>query len=62
MARNKEQTFKLLLWSMRKKRMRAPIWAYLKKGRRRIYIRFARIHWRRTNFGHRIRRMLEVRE
>ncbi len=58
MAKHKDGTFKLLLWSLRKKRLRAPIWAYLKKGRRRIYVRFTKIHWRRTDFGHQVRRML----
>lgn len=57
MARNKDQTFKLMLGAERKKRMRAPVWTYL-KTRRRILPRFRNVHWRRTDLGHRVRRKL----
>lgn len=58
MAKHKDPKFKQHLWSFRKKRMRAPIWTYL-KSRKRITPRFTKIHWRRTDFGRRIRRLIE---
>ncbi len=60
MAKHKDPEFKRLLWSFRKKRMRAPVWTYLKTGKKkRLLPRFTKIHWRRTDFGRRIRRMIE---
>ena len=58
MAKHKDATFKRMLWSFRKKRKRAPAWAML-KAKKRLVTRFRKIHWRRTDFGHRIRRLLE---
>ncbi len=58
MARNKDPKFKELLWSFRKKRLRAPVWAIVKSGKR-ILPRFGKVHWRRTDFGRRIRRLIE---
>ena len=54
MARNKDPLFKARLWAMRKKRLRAPVWTFL-KARKRIFPRFSKINWRRTDFGRRIR-------
>lgn len=58
MARNKDAKFKEMLWSFRKKRLRAPVWAIVKSGKR-ILPRFSKVHWRRTDFGRRIRRLIE---
>ena len=58
MAKHKDPSFKLHLWSFRKKRMRAPVWAVVKSGKR-LLPRFRKVHWRTTDFGHRIRRLIE---
>lgn len=58
MARNKDPEFKQHLWSFRKKRLRAPTWA-IAKSKKRLMSRFAKVHWRRTDFGRRIRRLIE---
>ena len=58
MARNKDPKFKEHLASFRKRRMRSPTWVFL-KSRKRILPRFVKVHWRRTDFGRRIRRLIE---
>ncbi len=58
MAKNKDPVFKAHLWSFRKKRKRAPVWAMVKSGKR-LVVKYGKVHWRRTDFGHRIRRLIE---
>ena len=58
MAKHKDEKFKQHLWSFRKKRLRAPVWAIV-KAKKRILPRFSKVHWRRTDFGRRIRRLIE---
>ncbi len=58
MARHKDEKLKQHLASFRKKRKRPPVWAYARSNKR-LYIRFQNIHWRRTSFGRRIRRLIE---
>ncbi len=60
MARNKDPLFKRRLYSMRRSRMRAPPWV-IRRARRILFPvkdpreSLVKIHWRRTNFGRRIR-------
>ena len=58
MAKNKDASFKQHLWSFRKRRLRAPVWAVVRSGKR-LLPRFTKVHWRRTDFGRRIRRLEE---
>ncbi len=59
LARGKSRTFKIMLHVERKRRRRAPIWAFLKSGKR-LYPRVSKIHWRRTELGHIVRRKLGI--
>ncbi len=58
MAKHKDPLMKKLLWSLRKKRLRAPVWTYL-KARKRILPRFGKVSWRQTDLGRRARRLIE---
>ena len=57
MAKHKDEKFKQRLSSFRKKRKRPPVWAYARSNKR-LFVRFAKVHWRRTDFGRRIRRLI----
>jgi len=59
MAKHKEKVFKIMLNSERKRRSRGPVWAFA-KAKKRLYPKFARIHWRRTELGHIVRRKLGI--
>jgi len=59
MAKSKEMRFKIMLHSERKRRSRGPVWAFA-KSKKRLYPRMARIHWRRTQLGHIVRRKLGI--
>ncbi len=43
------------LWSLRKMRKRAPVWAIAKSGKL-LLPRFSRLNWRRVWFGKEVRK------
>jgi ribosomal protein L39E len=57
MARSKEMRFKIMLNAERQRRSRGPVWAFA-KSKKRLYPRITRIHWRRTQLGHVVRRKM----
>jgi len=59
LAKGKTKIFKVMLHAERKRRTRAPVWAFARSGKR-LYPRIATIHWRRTHLGHVVRRKLGI--
>lgn len=58
-AKHKNKDFKIMLHAERKRRSRGPVWAFA-KSKKRLSPRVARIHWRRTELGHIVRRKLGI--
>jgi len=59
LAKHKPAGFKEMLWAERKRRMRGPVWA-IAKSHKRLFPRVSKIHWRRTELGHIVRRKLGI--
>jgi ribosomal protein L39E len=59
LAKHKTLQFKVMLHAERKRRSRGPVWAFA-KAKKRLFPRVGKIHWRRTELGHIVRRKLGI--